>query len=90
MKDFIDLFRRFPTLTGLLCLVIVSHLTEPKDLRTPILAMPENLMPLFFLYVFGMLFYMLMILPKIELQQREKVTWLVVATSVVVLTLFML
>ena len=90
MKFFINLFRNYPCCTGLLCLVLLSHLTEPKDLQTPILSMPSNFLPVFFFYVFSMLGYMLFILPNISSERREKITWLWVSVNIVVLTIFML
>lgn len=90
MKIFDNLFRRHPVCTGLLCLIIISHLTEPKHLRTPILTMPSNLLHIFFFYVLGMLFYMMFVLPKVQQKNREKITWIVVAISIVALTFFML
>ena len=90
MKNFIGLFRQYPSCTGLLCLILISHLFEPKDAQTPLLAMPKEFIPIFFFYVIGMLIYMLFILPQIEAQKREKITWHVVASSIIVLTCFML
>jgi len=89
MKFFIDLFRKFPVCTGLLCLVVISNLTESKDLQTPILSMQKDLLPIFFLYTLGMWFYMMFVLPSIPPQKREKTTWLLVVIGVVVLTIFM-
>lgn len=89
MKFFIGFFRQYPSCTGLLCLILISHLFEPKDAQTPLLAMPKDFIPIFFFYVIGMLIYMLFILPQIEAQKREKETWIFVAISVVVLTIFM-
>lgn len=89
MKFFIGFFRQYPSCTGLLCLILISHLFESKDTQTPLLAMPKDFIPVFFFYVMGMLIYMLFILPQIEAQKREKETWIVVAISVVVLTIFM-
>lgn len=89
MKFFIGFFRQYPTSTGLLCLILISHLFESKDTQTPLLALPKDFIPVFFFYVMGMFIYMLFILPQIEAQKREKETWIVVAISVVVLTIFM-
>lgn len=89
MKFFIDFFRNYPTCTGLLCLVIISHLTQPDEVQTSILSMPKEFLGVFFFYVFMMLFYMMFIFPHIKQQKREKVTWSVNITSVVVLTIFM-
>lgn len=89
MKFFIGFFRQYPTSTGLLCLILISHLFESKDTQTPLLALPKDFIPVFFFYVMGMFIYMLFILPQIEAQKREKETWIVVAISVVVSTIFM-
>ena len=88
MKFFIDFFKNYPTSTGLLCLVIISHLAESDGAQTPILSMPKEFLGVFFFYVMGMSIYMLFILPKIEEQKREKITWSVNIASVVVLTIF--
>lgn len=90
MKSFIDFFRNYPTSTGLLCLIIISNLLSPKHAQTFILAIPKHLFPLFFFYALVMFGYMLFILPKIKQENKEKTTWLVVATNVVILTLFIL
>lgn len=89
MKFFIDFFKNYPTCTGLLCLVIISHLAESDGAQTSILSMPKEFLGVFFFYVFMMLFYMMFILPHIKQQKREKVTWSVNITSVVVLAVFM-
>ena len=89
MKIITDLFRKYPSCTGLLCLILLSHLMEPKDLHTPILSMPEEFLPVFFLYVMGMLCYMLFVLPGIQSKNREKITWIVVLISIVILTVLM-
>ena len=87
MKKFIiDFFREFPACTGLLSLLIALHLIGVKDLRTPIMAMQEGLLPVFYLYCCVILIFMLFILPKIEKQKRKKITWLVVVSSVIVST----
>ena len=75
MKFFIGFFRQYPTSTGLLCLILISHLFESKDTQTPLLALPKDFIPVFFFYVMGMLIYMLFILPQIEAQKREKETF---------------
>lgn len=90
MKFFIDFFKNYPTSTGLLCLVIISHLAESDGAQTSILSMPKEFLGVFFFYVMGMSIYMLFILPKIEEQKREKITWSVNIASVVVLAVFML
>lgn len=88
MKKFvIDFFRKFPFCTGLLLLLIALHLAGVKDLRTPMVAIPENLFLIFAFYACAMLFFALLILPKTEQQKREKLTWSVVVSSVFVLTL---
>lgn len=88
MKNFIiNFFRNYPVCTGLLLLLISLHLVGVKNLQTPLVAMQKNLFPLFFLYVVCMLNYMLFILPKINQQKREKITWIVIAVMVVVLTI---
>ncbi len=87
MKKFvIDFFRKFPFCTGLLSLLIALHLTGVKDLRTPMVAMQEDLFLIFAFYAFAMLFFALFILPETEQQKREKLTWSVVVSSVLVLT----
>lgn len=88
MKKFvIDLFRHFPICTGLLGFLIALHIVGIKDLRTPMMEMQDDLWLLFALYCFVMMFFMLFILPKVERQKREKLTWSVVASNVVVLTI---
>ena len=75
MKKFvIDFFRKFPFCTGLLSLLIALHLTGVKDLRTPMVAMQEDLFLIFAFYAFAMLFFALFILPETEQQKREKLT----------------
>lgn len=88
MKFFIDFFRNYPTCTGLLCLVIIFHLAQSDGFETSILSIPKEFLGVFFFYVFVMLFYMMFILPHIQQQKREKVTWSVNIASVV-LTVFM-
>ncbi len=88
MKKFIiDLFRKFPVCTGLLLFLIVLHLLDIKKLQTPMIAMAEDLSLLFFIYCFGMAFFMLFILPKTKPQKREKFTWLTVILSILVLSI---
>lgn len=88
MKNFIiNFFRNYPVCTGLLSLLITLHLVGVKNLQTPLVAMQKNLFPLFFFYVVSMLGYMLFILPKIDSQKQEKITWIVIAVMVVVLTI---
>lgn len=90
MKFLINLFRRFPTSTGLLFLVIIANLTNTQYSPTSMFVMQRNLLHIFFVYVIGMLLYMLFILPQIPLQNREKATWFVVMANVVIFTIFML
>lgn len=88
MKNFIiNFFRNYPVCTGLLLLLISLHLVGVKNLQTPLVAMQKNLFHLFFFYVVSMLGYMLFILPKIDSQKQEKITWIVIAVMVVVLTI---
>jgi hypothetical protein len=87
MKSLFNLlFRKNPSCTGLLCLLITTYFITPKDIRGPILEISGILLPVCSLYVFILGLYMLFFLPKIEEQNREKITWLLVIIIVVVLT----
>ncbi|MBO7097991.1 MAG: hypothetical protein J6W11_05085 [Alphaproteobacteria bacterium] len=88
MKKFvIGVFRNYPICTGLLCLILLSHIIGPKNLQKPILSMPTEYLPIYFFYVISMLFYMLFVLRTIEQSKREKITWGIVALNVIVLAI---
>lgn len=88
MKNFIvNLFRKFPGCTGVLLLLLALHLTGVKDLRTSMVEIQDDLFLVFYLYVLGMLFFVMFLLPKVEPSKREKITWMVVVLSVLVLTI---
>lgn len=86
-KHVLNLIRKSPASMGLLSLLITLHLVGVKDLRVPMITMQKDLLMIFGLYMGVMLFYVLCILPRIEREKREKITWLVVVSSVLILTI---
>lgn len=73
MKKFVtDFFRKFPFCTGLLLLLIALHLTGVKDLRTPMVAMPENLFLIFAFYACAMLFFALAYIAQNRTAKKRK------------------
>lgn len=68
-------------------MLLALHLTGVKDLRTSMVEMQDDLFLVFYLYVLGMLFFVMFLLPKVEPSKREKITWMVVVLSVLVLTI---
>lgn len=68
-------------------MLLALHLTGVKDLRTSMVEIQDDLFLVFYLYVLGMLFFVMFLLPKVEPSKREKITWMVVVLSVLVLTI---
>ena len=76
-KFFINLFRGHPSCTGLLFLLILRNFA----------AVEKDWIPVFFLYVCMMFAYMVYMYPKVEPEKREKITWIIVAVTVAVLSI---
>jgi RsiW-degrading membrane proteinase PrsW (M82 family) len=85
MKFIVKLFRNSPASTGLLSLFILLHLVGDKDFGAPMIATEGDVFA-FLVYCCVMASLVLFILPRIKPQNKEKVTWTVVAVTVVVLT----
>ena len=85
MKFIVKLFRNSPASTGLLSLFILLYLVGAKDFGNPMVATEGDVFALL-VYCCVMAGLVLFILPRIKPQNKEKVTWTVVAVTVVVLT----
>lgn len=85
MKFIVNFFRKSPASTGLLSLFILLYIVGAKDFSTPMIATEGDIFA-FVVYCCVMAGLVLFVLPRIKPQNKEKVTWTVVAVTVVVLT----
>lgn len=88
MKKFIiGLFKKFPTATGLVLLLISCHLTGIKKLTTSFGNAPETFWNIVIIYFIITFVFLNMYLPEIEEKKRESSTWTLIITSVICLTI---
>lgn len=80
-KSILHVLRNSPASSGFLLLLILFRLTGVKVSPT---SMQEVC---FFIVYFGIMSVWLFIVPKLAPQKREKMTWIVVGSSVLLLTL---
>lgn len=84
-KSIIRLFKNSPASSGFLLLLAAFHLAGVKKLQTPLQEKKEVLI-FIFVYLCIMAIWVF-IVPKIEPQKKEKVTWCVVGLSVLLVTI---
>lgn len=89
MKKFIiGFFREFPTCTGLLLLLISCHFTGIKNFTASWAKAPDVFWDIVIIYIITAYVLIRCYLPHIDKEKRERVTWIVILTSIIVLTVF--
>lgn len=81
----IKLLRNSPASSGFVLLLIALHFSGAKPLQMPLIEKKEIVI-CFFAY-FCIMTAWLFIMPKVDQNKREKATWTIVGSSVLVLTI---
>jgi len=86
MKKFIiDFFKRFPTCSGLLLLLIGCHLTGIKNFTASWATAPKVFWDIVIIYIIVVYTFIQWFLPNIEKEKRESCTWTIIIVSVITL-----